>query len=451
MDRLNPRRLWTWAGLAPGFILGLLGGLVLACGPKSEPVPADLAWLRAQNAEAEGRFDWARIYYRQDLAAHPDRLASQRGEAISWLSGYQQSLSQGALLLRRYLERQPDDDLVQRLVRTLLLLGDWEQARTWVDRLAPSPAADLLRAEAWLPADLEVAHRAASQALGHDPQLARGHALLAQIAESRGQPEDALFHAREAVARDPFDFQSFYLIGRLLRQQGDRAGALQALELHQGLRQLFHDGTMQPLAPEAALTLFEKLLPQLPQATFAVKKKQLELLFQTGRLGPAQALAEELAAAPLASRQDLLEVATWAGEQGRTALARKLFTQVQASHPQDRGANASLALLDLDRGELAAASTRLQAALAADPHFARYHYLLGRVARAQDQPQVALAHWLQATLLAPWEWPWREDLANLLLSLGEIERFQAVLSETPEETPAAAAYRSRHADLLATK
>jgi len=445
-DRAPAVRIPAGALAAALLLAGCGGG---PSSPPGEDGDGELDRLRAENAVAQGRHDWARIYYRRDHQRHPERVESLRREGLAWLSGYQQSLSEGTEVLRRYLELRPDDaEAARRLVSSLLLLGEWSAAREWADRLGDGAEAHRLRAEAALEADPEAAREAVGRALEAAPEDPRILALAARVAERAGEVEAARRYAERAVRRDPFDATSFYLLGRLARRQGDLPAAREALEIHQLLRRLQHDGTMAPLEPEAALEVLGELRGKLPAETFAVRRREVTLLFEAGRLAAATDALESVAADPEASTADLLTFATLAGEAGRTALSRRLFERVLEADPENRGAVASLALLDLEAGRLDDAGERLDAALARDPHFARYRYLRGLVARARDRPEAAREHLERAVELAPWEWPWRRDLADLLLAVGDEEGFRRAVAGAPEETPAVEAYRRRHARLL---
>lgn len=429
-----------------------VAGLVLlltACGemePEKEP---DLDLWRARNAEAEGRQDWARIHYQRDFERHPDRISSLRAAAMSWLSGYQQSLGEGAGMLRQYLEIVGSDpEAEERLVSTLLLLGEWEEARTRAARLTDSPSGLLLQARAWLEVEPARAEAAVEQLLSIDAEFPRAHALAARLAQDSGDLQRAVEHARRAVIGDPLDLETFYLLGRLERLLGNGPAAREALEIHQQIRRLLADGTMAPLGPELELEILEDLQQRVPAVSFRFRKLRVEKLMAMHRLAEAGDEVRALAADSEAGLTVVLELAKLAGEAGRRSLARELFEQVLEMDSTNPGALASLAILDLEAGALDSARRRLREGLQAHPNFARLHYLLGRVELAEDHREEALGRWRTAVWLAPWQWAWRVALGEMLLSTGDLDEVRRLLAEAPEKTAGLEAFRQRHAAAL---
>lgn len=433
--------IWRYAWL------GWLGLILLACGEgvSSPDDAALLDRLRGENAVAEGRFDWARQYFARDVERHPDHLPSLRQEGLSWLAGYQQSLSTGAELLARYLERHGEDETVeQRLVGVLLMLGDDDGLERWVDSLDDSAAGQRLRAEVYLRSDPQRAVQTIESALGQAPDDAAVQGAASRIFEHVEDGPRVREHALRALELDPFDFRAAYLLGRWTQRLGDRQEARRWLELHQGLRRLQHDGTMAPLPPEDALQLMDTLESQLPALPFAWSKRRLQLYFERRDLAAAQALLDDVVESPQATQDDWVEMATWAGDAGRRGAAEALFERALQANPDHIGALASLALLSLEQGDLQRASELLAGGLEVRPHMARLHFLAGRIAVQQDQAEKARKHFETAVRLAPWEWPWRVALCDLLLVLGDRGAFEEVLEGAPEDSPGWLAYRRQH-------
>ena len=432
-----PRRLWRcccWVSL----------GLVISCS-SGAPESENLDRWRGENAVAQGRFDWARQYFARDVEKHPEYLPSLRQQGLSWLSGYQQSLSTGVDLLQRYLERQGDDEEVeQRLVSTLLLLGDREAAKQLLEGLEPTAAGWRLRAEVILEEDPSRAAEAIERALELAPEDASAHATAAKVYAQLEDGDNVLRHALRTVQLDPFNFSAFYLLGRWTQRAGDITEARHWLEVHQQVRRLQADGTMAPLESAAALELMRELEPELPAVTFGWRKRRLELLYEIGDLAAAQNLLEELAEAPEASVDDWLTMAIWTGEAGRRDAARRLFERVLEQQPGHPGATASLALLALEEGDLTGAEGLVDSGFAARPHFARLHYVAGRLAIARDQGEEAREQFAHAVRLAPWEWQWRIAYCDLLRTLGDEDTLAEVLAAAPEDPSGWRAYRLQH-------
>ena len=467
LTAVNPRLVRTNGGASRRRWRPLFAAILLAaCAPKRPPEEADLALLRAENALAQGRHDWARIYFRNHYEAHPEHLDSLRQEALAWSSGYLQSLSTAVERFEAYLALQPDDvEIRRRLASTQLLLGDFEAAAETARTLPEGPEEDLLRAEALQETAPEEALRAVRASLEVRPWHARARTLAAELKEQLGNDDAALANTMEAVRLQPLLSGSYYQLARLWRRGGDLEATRDALEAYRLASRISSDGTMAPLPPEEALEETAKL-EELFRRRFAtpqdvaaplplpLARKRVELLFASGRRAEAAAAAREVlarrdgAGGPVMSVTERLELAVAADQAGQQRFAREIFEDLLREHPDNRGAIASLALLDLRSGDLAAAEARLEAGLAAHPDFARYHYLRGRVAVAEGDGDEADRHLSEAVHLAPWEWSWRETYADLLLARGEHDAFRRLVQEAPEETPAREAYERAHRRLL---
>ncbi|MEM6455893.1 MAG: hypothetical protein AAF772_12425 [Acidobacteriota bacterium] len=436
---------------------------------------------RAHNAVLQGRHDWARTYHAAVLETAPDDDDALRGLAFAWVSGYQQSLSEGADQLAALLVRRPDDaEARRRLVQTLLLLGRRDEAIAAAQALGDDDADRLLRAEALLEGDPTLAYDLAvavavelDAAPGRDPdgaRAARAHALASDAAAQLDRSADARRHARAASARDPLDHPRLYRLARDARRQRDRDAARRWLALHERVRRLRHDGTMAPLPPDDALAELDAFVADLrpllddPDALpFLLRREQLRRRFEAGQLDAALDQLVALEDDPSMTLTELATVAVRAAEAGRTATARRLFERIlmslDAASPAQRGSSAadalrqgaiaSLAQLDLDGGRLDDARARLDAALADAPRIARFHHLRGLVARAADAPDVAAHHLTEALALAPWEWSWRRDLLELLAVQDRGAAFRRVFADAPESHPALEALRRPYARLLA--
>jgi tetratricopeptide (TPR) repeat protein len=419
-------------------------GAAAACAPRVAPKD-DLELLRARNAVAQGRYDWARIHYGRDHERHPERLSSLREHALCWLSGYQQSLSRGTELLREYHSRAPGDtEAARSLVRALLLLGEQVEARERAALLPADPDSDLLRAQALLDADTEAARRAIEGALAGAPDDARVQATAAEVYERSGEADRSRTHAERAVALDPLRYTTLYQLARLHRKRGEHQASARYLRLHQDVTRLLQLGTLAPLPPAEALSLLDRIQGELGEGGFPLRKRRVRLLLDAGRLQEAVAAARGLSDDPQATLTDLLELATWTGEHGRHGEARQMFEGVLRRHPGNAGAVASLAQIEIDAGRLAAARARLTEASGRDAGLARFHLLLGRVERREGRLDAARERLERAVELAPWEWSWRKDLGDVLLAQGRDREFRAVLRAAPEEAPGLAEYARRH-------
>lgn len=424
----------------------VLCGLLVACSPdESEFEREDLELIRAQNALAQGREDWARVHFQRDFASHPERVDSLRAEAMAWMSGVQQSYSEAVTAFRAVLERNPEDQESRRLlVRALLNLGDWDLARSAAQGLDESEASRLLLAEALLEIDAEASREVLEAALLAGADSWRVHSLASGVFERLGDFERSTQEAERAVRQNPLDYSSYYRLGRQARRRGDVAKATEWLETHQILSRLVGDGTMSPPSPPDALDLLDRLSARGGVETFELQRRRAGLLLDAGRLAEAESLVQELGRSDEASVTDLLEMARDLGDAGRLASSRSLFELVLGLDPHNRGATSSLAFLDLDRGEVGAARRRLDEAIQADSDFGRYHYLRGRVAVTDGEAVAALSSFGEAVHLAPWEAGWRVELVELLRSTGNEVQAREILSDAPEASALLDDYRRRH-------
>lgn len=448
------RRNSRLPGLSVAIKLALAGCLACSlagCGSGS-PTGSSPELLRrqAENAEIEGRFDWARVYYgelRKQVHEDPELL---RREGLAWLAGYQQSWSEGIRLLGLSLAKEEDRETRRRLVEKATALGDFAAAQQFADKLADSAYDLCLRAEAEL-GEPEKARGLAEQALAKaskehvEPALvARIHLLLASLAEGRGEVGLALEYAKAATLEAPLDPAGFYLLGRLYRRAREAEPAKAALERCEALRRLSHDGTLKPLPPAEALTLLRDLEAQASPA-FSFSRRKLELLFAAGEREEAQTLIEKLRQDPAFGPRERAEAATWAAASGSKQLARTLFEEVLAVKRNDIGAESSLAVLELERGAFSDARQRLEKAMVVAPGIARYEALMARLALSEDKAEEAEQHFRRALELAPWNWDWRQSLAELLIAQGRQNELPQLLANLPETPPAAEAFLARFA------
>lgn len=407
---------------------------LLACRPPTA-APTDLELKRARNAEAEGRFDWARLHYRADREQHPERLESLRGEGLAWLSGYQQSWSEGTGLLAQALARENDALLRRRLVATLVQLGDIEAATKAAQGLEMDAEGLVLLARLERGRDLEVARKRVDEALALDSKVQGGAALAAELADEAGAVDQAELQATRALALDPLDAGSLYLRARQLRAKGDAEAARRLLARLEKVRQIRHDGTAPPLPPTEALPIFAALAAELDHLPKSFRLTWIEALLVAGEAEKALAQIDALLTQADLDARELAKLATQLHGAGRVARARQLFEAVLKQAPDEAGAAASLAQIDLEQGRLSEARRRLETELAKRPDFARLHLLLGRLYRAEDRAEEARQSFEKALELAPFMASWRVELADLLLILGQEDEVAKLLAAAPESTP----------------
>ena len=429
-------------GAARGLSALLVGLAALACGDAAVDSAAELARWRGENALAEDRADFARIYFAEARSASDDPQLL-RSEALAWLSGYQQSLSTGAELLSAYIEKEPgDSEARRRLAATLEVLGREQEARALLEHplcdgctmeLASSwvgedPARALGILERWQAESGSVADSDRERAA----QIAARAAVALELA-------DALERCEEALSAQPLQVEIWYLLATEALRRGDRERAARALEVQRHLRVLFEDGTLGQIPPEETLSTGAALRELLGERPWQLLRLEIPALAALGRADELRSRVAELwgQEAPLAAR---LEAATAAGDVGLRGFAQELFGEVLEIEPTHRGAIASLALLEIEANELEAAVGRLEAAVSGDPHFARYRLLLGRALARGNELDAAERELRLAVDLAPWQDSWRLELVELLRARGSRD-WRSILEQAPETTPALQAAR----------
>ncbi len=422
--------------------LSLLGS---ACGV--EP-GRDLAFHRGVNALDDERADMARRHFAEHLEAHPGDSEAWRLAGDAWMSGTMRSPGEATERWRRYLELRPDDQKVlARLVDTLLLDGDWQAAESWSAQLDDSQASRMVRGKLLLETDPIAAGQILESALADEPDHPGLDALAAQFHYLEGDPERAVAHAKRAVAANPFDLQSLYLLTRLLRRRGDAAGADELLVTHDLVSRAKGAAGASKPTPSEALVLVEELASRVPTDGLEFQLEWLRVWVANGNRGEAKRRLGEIAVRPDLTAPVRMEVAGLADQVGDLAVARQLLQDVFDQAPVG-SANRRRALFGLSLLAYRERDEKLEAlveeGLAAFPHAAGFWHLRGRMALNRDDPEAAARDIQKAVLLGPWRTDFRIDLANIWLSQGQLDEVLTLLAEAPDGDPAVAAYRRQH-------
>ncbi len=441
--------------LPTALLAGLIAAGQLSCGPRADP---DLAFHRGVNALDERRFDQARVYFAEDLERHPERRQSWRLAGRSWMSGALMSPTRAVAYWRRYLELSPGDaEITIQLTRALYILGQWQEAQAWSERLDDSSRSHLLRASVFLEIDPERARQAieaAESTAGDDPHF---HATAAQVYHQTADPERALAHASRAIELSPLDLKSTYLSARLRQQLGNGEAAAELLATYQLLARLTGTGSTPEPAPAQALRLLLELEPGVDSEAAEFRLRKLRLLVENGWQDEARPLLEKLAVPAELPPATRLELAGLAEELGQLTVARDLLDSVLREAPsgdglaaqadrdaREREALHGLALLAYRRDDRAGSRELIADGLERFPHAGRFHHLLGRLELAAGDSPAAAKRFARALELTPWKADCRIDLANLWLSEGRIDDVVALLSQAPGPDPALDHYRRRH-------
>jgi len=424
----------------------------LVCLAGCLPQPDDLSLIRARNAMAQDRADWARRYYAEDRLRHPDRLESLLGEAVAWSTGYQRSRAQTRELLRQYLEVQPrDQEALVRYINELLVVRDQAEAESRLEFLDGSADSDFLRARVEAIRRPERALDLVVSVLDRAPENAAAWALKAELEDQLGRQALSISSAQRALALDPFRYSTVYLLARQYRRMGKIQAADDALEMHEIVAALQADGTRKAVSASEELDLLESLRPFIDSEAGVFRARLVAALFRAGRVTEAIAEAEREIDERIHPVSELASLAVIADEAGARALARRLFEEITDRQPEHVGAQASLVMLDLEAGRLEGAGARLADAKTAHPNFARLVYLGGRLALVQGDGDEAVEAFDCALLLAPWEWQWRAALAELHLARGDRTALKRIVDEAPETPPGWQEWVARHQKALDKK
>jgi len=97
--------------------------------------------------------------------------------------------------------------------------------------------------------DVEEARKLFEAAVEHYPDFEQAQLALGRVLLTAGKPEPALAHLRKAIALDPEDAVSYYLLSRAHQALGDAAGQQEALAKFQALRAQEQKRTESALVP----------------------------------------------------------------------------------------------------------------------------------------------------------------------------------------------------------
>ena len=442
-DRCQWSDHWRWRVGARLVSYSLLLGLLAACGQSA--ADRDLAYQRGLNAMQEQQFDWARLYFGQDVEQHPDRVESWRNMGIVWRSGTQQSTTQATYALRRYLKQRPEDTEMRLLLaRSLLYTGEWSAALRWLEPLEPTLDVCLVRATLLLKLDPSAAWQAVSQAIQLAPQDPKVHELAAQIAFQTSDLAQSFQHAQQAAKLGSLDHHTYYVLANVWRKRGKLEQAKHTLETQQMLSTLSYRQQTAGLSATEKLPLIQALETRLSTRPYVLRKRKLRLLFEAGQTQPAIQELEELQVHPHTTARDRVEFARAAEKAGQLTLAEQLFRQALEQAPAQHNARTGLARLAYQAGDFATTQRLAREGLQQAPYLARYHYLLGRVALRLDDIAAAKQHLHAALRFAPWEIEWRLELIKIYLADGAFDRIRTVINDAPQQDPRLQQFKRRN-------
>jgi len=405
---------------------------------------SDLSFHRGTNALALGRGEWARRYFAEDLASHPDRLESLRGLGVGWISGSEGSLSHGIEALERYLEARPGDAEARlHLGRSRYRLRQLEPALAAVAGLPEGLEVHYLRSQILLELEPKRALPAVEAALAQDPDSSAAHLQAAKIHQALGNLERALEHGRRAAAIEPLREDVHILVANLERRLGRDEAAHRSIELHTLARQLPGRGRRSALSARQQVAVLRKILGLLNEPPASFQMRFAEALMSAGEWNEAEEWTERRLADTADSPAQLASLGRISQERGQPVLAYRIYEEVLRRQADHLGALTQLTLIGLELGNVEAARASLEKALAMAPDHGPFHFAASRLhlaARSEAEAETSLR---RAVELLPWVALYRVSLADLLLARGDREAAVQLLAEAPAADPRIESYRRR--------
>ncbi len=409
------------------------------------PKQQDLNFQRGLNAMAQGRYDWARHYFIEDLRENPERPDSLRALGLAWVAGYEGSLSNGVAVFRQYMALRPDDDQIQiELAKALLRLGQKQEARFLAVAADDSLQSNQLLAEIELQDNSASALKYILRALEIDPDSYRSQLLAAKIYQALAQYETALIHANLAAYADPFPKATFYILSQLHREMGEPEKAEKSLAVYELLDDLPENSMPNRLTLFEELALMNKLKDLLASDSPKFQMTMCRLLWETGQRDEAEHLLDLIESKIDLMPQHWLVFADLAAELGKTQLAIIYYERFAAENTDNGVSLLKRAELATRMGDLVEAKKLLKRGLEQYPNHAPFLYSLGTISLGQNQLEEAEMYLIEALEVAPWQTTYRITLADIYLSDGRLDAFEQLLRQSPSKDKQLENYKSLH-------
>ncbi|MBZ0112532.1 MAG: hypothetical protein K8J08_08735 [Thermoanaerobaculia bacterium] len=434
-------------------LLLIVTSLALLTGCSPSEVSPELS--RGLNALDEQRFELARWHLERYLEINPTSDTARLEAARAWSSGPFQSTTHADDHRRNYLSRHPEAVTV-RLDRatSFLGLGRNDEAFREVKGLPSSPEVLIIQALALEKSDAKAALARVELLLDESPDNASGLALGARLNQV-SDPERALHQAERAIARNPFDQVSTYIVARLRRAAGDTEGAQTAFAVHQELSDLEGTGSKPEPAPAEALEILERLATTIPTNSINYQLRLAELLVINGQPARARAILSSLPLHELSASRQLL-VGRLAGTIGEVSLSKAALEAVlERSLPAtlserldlerlQRAAYAQSARIALSDLDSPAAMRVLDQGLEMAPFSSPLLALRAELKLQSGHAEEAEDTFRRLMEVAPWRDVDRLKLADLLIGSGRFNEVGALLDQAPEASSALDQYRLEH-------
>lgn len=242
----------------------------------------------------------------------------------------------------------------------------------------------------------DAAEASFKKVIAMDPKEAQPRVMLGRYYQSQSRMADAEQQFRDAMAVAPGNMDAREALARLYIVEGKTSDAQQILE--QANRDLPHDpASLLALSnfyfntgnPEKAVAEYSALYQQRP-ADLTVKKKYIQLLIQTGHVGEA----------------------------------RKLVDEILKGNSGDTDALVYRSQLQISAGDINDAVEALQTVVSNAPNDSVAHYALGVALGKQGYPARAESEWRQALNLNPNYLDAERALADEAMGKGDMNGLQ---------------------------
>jgi len=293
----------------------------------------------------------------------------------------------------------------------------------------------------WVAGKAEEAERQIEAVLKENPRSTDALMLRGRIALQRGKGQDAVADFRSVVKDQPESTESHVLLAKAHLMTGEPALARESLDRAIALNPTMLEAQTMLVGLDAAAGQLkearQRLDPLIAQSpgNVALLGMLFQLQLQEKEWGKTQDTLHKLRQAGADDvAADLAE--------GHVALAQQRWDAAEASYRRaaERRPSAAeplLALVQMDmrRGRLAAAQSRLEQLLVKTPGHPYADGLLGELLLTKGESAAAVAHFETATRLNPkWTTPWIH-LARALYGQKQVAEGDTVLRKGLESSP----------------
>jgi putative PEP-CTERM system TPR-repeat lipoprotein len=339
----------------------------------------------------------------------------------------------------------PGDFEVQlKVIRILLSLSQFEEARARTERLIPdhtdNVSLQILHAYALAGLqDLDAAIDSAETAVELEPGRVSSYANLGRLQMAHGDLVGAERSLRQAIDAAPRDPRAHVALSNFLWATGRLPEA--ETQLHTALELAPNDTAASRNLAVLYLSTgrtkeAEKPLTAVSQAAGATAASRLMLAdyyASTDRSAQASAILDELAKEPAVYARAKLRLALIAAAERQRPRAEAILNEILARDPKDAAALVAVSKMQLDDGKRPAAIETAKSAIQADSRFIPGHHQLARLYELQGDYDAAIASLNDVLTLAPRSVGTKLGVARLLIRKGAAREAVELLALLPAD------------------